>query len=154
MHFDIDATDEALIAVLQEYPSITNKDLSEQLAVSEGTVATRIRALEEANVIRVIMQRDIRSLGFGVLAHIDINVAGRPPEAVARDLAKIPQITGVSTTLGSPDIIIHVHARNLAHMQAVIDREVGIIEGIDSYEIFVSMEVVKLDQRYGVLDAG
>lgn len=150
----IDALNQGIIEILQGDPTTTNKEIGDRLGVSEVTIASRIRGLEDNKVLRVMMQRDIRSLGYYVLALIDINVEARHPEEVAKDLALIEECSSVSLALSSPDIIIHVHARDSADLQAIVDKKIALIEGIASYEIMMSLDVVKMDKRYGALDAG
>jgi len=145
---------QGIIDILQADPSTTNKDIGDRLGVSEVTIAARIRTMEEQKILRVMMQRDTRSLGFNIMALIDVNVEGQRPEDVARELAEIDECISVSLALSSPDIVIHVLSRDYADLQALIDTQLARIEGIASYEIIIPLDVVKMDNRYGALDAG
>lgn len=147
----VDEINLALIASLQKKPSRTNKDIGEALGISEATVANRIRAMEEANILRVMMQRDVRALGYNVLALIYIDVSGRTPEAVANDMARIEECTSVCIGMGSPDIFANINARDGRALQCIIDEQISVIDGIASYEVSVALEVLKLDPRYGRL---
>lgn len=149
----LDELNQQIVALLQEDPSITNKELSERIGVNEVTIAVRIRSMEEANILRVMMQRDFRSLGYNLSALVDINVEGRHPDAVGHEIARIETCMSVSLALGSPDIIAHFLARDPAHLQWIVDHELATIEGIASYEINVSLDIVRMDQGYGGLDA-
>lgn len=150
---EFDELNQKIVALLQDDPSISNKELGDRIGVSEVTIAARIRGMEEANILRVMMQRDFRSLGYNLSALIDINVSGRHPDAVAHDVAGISACTSVSLALGSPDIVAHVLACDPGHLQAIIDAELAPIEGIASYEVNLSLDIIKMDQRYGALDA-
>ncbi len=150
----LDEMNLGIIAALQEDPTVTNKVLGDQLGVSEVTIAARIRSLKEHKVLRVMMQRDVRSLGYEMMALIDINVEGRRPEDVARELALIEDCASVSVTMSSPDIIIHVNAADGYDLQSIIEYKIAPIAGIISYEVLSALDVIKMDTRYGVLDAG
>lgn len=149
----LDDLNRQILTMLQDDPSITNKDLSERIGASEVTIAARIRGMEEANILRVMMQRDFRSLGYNLSAIIDINVEGRHPDAIGHEIARIESCTSVSLALGSPDIVAHLLARDTVHLQRIVDNELSTIEGIASYEINVSLDIVRWDQGYGGLDA-
>lgn len=150
----LDDLNRAIIAALQDNPTRTNKDIGETLGVSEPTVANRIRALEDGNVLRVMMQRDMRALGFSVLALVDINVEGRAPEDVAADLAKLDACTSVSVAMSNPDIFANINAVDGRALQRIVDEQIAKIDGIASYEINMALEIVKLDPRYGKLGPG
>ncbi|OWQ94224.1 Lrp/AsnC family transcriptional regulator [Sphingopyxis lindanitolerans] len=147
----LDDLNRAIIAALQENPSRTNKDIGETLGVSEPTVANRIRALEDANILRVMMQRDMHALGYSVFALVDLNVEGRTPENVAEDLAKLDACTSVSVAMSSPDIFANINAPDGAALQRIVDEQIAKIEGIASYEVNTALEIVKLDPRFGKL---
>ena len=149
----LDELNGKIVALLQEDPSITNKELGDRIGVSEVTIASRIRGMEEANILRVMMQRDFRSLGYNLSALVDINVEGRHPNAVGHDVARIDSCTSVSLALGSPDILAHILARDPVHLQSIVDNELSTIEGITSYEINMSLDIIRMDQGYGGLDA-
>lgn len=152
--YKIDALNWGIIESLQADPSTTNKEIGDRLGVSEVTVAARIRAMEEGKVLRVMMQRDVRSLGYEVMAFIDINVEGRRPEEVAAELAEIDECISVSLALSSPDIIVHVLTRLNVDLQTLIDTKIAPIKGISSYEIITALDVVKMVKGYGAIGAG
>lgn len=149
----LDELDWAIIRALQDSPSRTNKDIGETLAISEPTVANRIRSLEASKTLRVMMQRDLRAMGLPLVALVDIHVEGRIPEDVATDLAKLDCCTSVSIAMSNPDIFLNINAADGRALQRIIDEQISTIEGIASYEINAALEVVKLDTRYGSLKA-
>lgn len=153
LDYRTDALNQGIIEILRTDPSTTNKDIGDRLGISEVTVAARIRGMEENNILRVMMQRDTRSLGYSVMALMDINVEGRRPEDVARELAEIDECIAVSVAMSSPDIFLHILARDNAHLQTLVDTRIARVSGIVSYEIMLPLEVIKMNQSYGALDA-
>jgi DNA-binding Lrp family transcriptional regulator len=150
---DLDDLSTGIIRALQQDPRTSNKDIAERLKVSEATVASRIRSLEERNVLRVMMQRDFEAMGYDLMALIDIHLSNRAAEDVAQELALIEEAAAVSVLMSNPDIIVHLSVRDRLHLQDVIEQKIAPIAGIAGYEIATALEVVKLEAIYGALDA-
>src|SRR4030095_15819824 len=100
----IDDLDRRIIELLREDGRAPNKLLAAQLGVSETTIAIRIRSLRERKVMLVTLQRDFYSQGFDLQCLGDVYVSERKVEAVARDLADLPNVTIVTMNFGSPEI--------------------------------------------------
>ncbi|MDP1631240.1 MAG: Lrp/AsnC family transcriptional regulator [Caulobacter sp.] len=150
---ELDELSLGIIRALQLEPRTSNKDIAERLSASEATVASRIRSLEERNVLRVMMQRDFEAMGYDLMALIDIHLSNRAAEDVAQELSAIEEAAAVSVMMSNPDIIVHLSIRDRLHLQDVIEQKIAAIPGIASYEVTLALEVVKLDAFYGALDA-
>ena len=72
-----DKIDMQIIETLRLDGRTPNKSIAKRLSVSETTIASRIRAMTERNVMRVTLQRDIYSLGYEFQGFLDLYVAGR-----------------------------------------------------------------------------
>lgn len=149
----IDELGLAIVELLQINARMTNKDIADRLGVSEVTVASRIRDLEARNMLRIIMQRDLRALGYDLLVLVDIHVSQRAPEEVAEELALIEEAASVSILMSDPDIILQLNVRDRKHLLATIENKVASIRGISHWTADTALEIVKLDPRYGTLDA-
>lgn len=147
----LDQLNSDIIAHLQANPRTTNKELADRLGIAESTVAQRIRSLEERNILRIIMQRDFKAMGYPLLSFVDIEVSQRSVDAVAADLAKIEQVASVTVAMSNPDIILAVYARDADHLLEIITREIGAVAGIASFESTMALEVIKLVSHLGVL---
>lgn len=142
-----------IIRMLQDRPSTSNKDIGDRLNVSEVTIATRIRAMEEDNILRVILQRDLRSYGYNSSALLGIFVHGRAVEDVAKDLSSIDECISVSIALTSPDIFVQLAAVNDKSIQHIVEQRIAIIDGVKHCEITIALDIIKLDNIYGGLGA-
>jgi Lrp/AsnC family transcriptional regulator, leucine-responsive regulatory protein len=149
----IDELGLGIIELLHANARATNKDIADTLAVSEATVATRIRDMESRNILRIIMQRDLRALGYDLLVLVDIHVSQRSAEEVAAELAQIEEAASVVVLLSDPDIILQLNVRDRKHLLATIEQKVAPIRGISHWTADIALEIVKLDSRYGTLDA-
>lgn len=153
-HMKIDDLSLSIIALLQSDARMTNRKIADRIGVAEATVANRIRDLEQRNILRIIMQRDLYALGFDLLVLIDVYVQGRPPEDVAADLAKIEEAASVTLLLSDPDIVLQVNVRDRKHLLDVVEAQVAQVAGISHWTLDTALEIVKLDAGYGTLDAG
>src|SRR5258708_39259532 len=100
----IDQIDGKLISALYREPQSSNKRLAKLLGISEATVANRIESLIQDRVMRVTVQRDIRTAGYGVVGLVDIYVTGDSVSALAQSLGKIDQAISVSIMADDPRI--------------------------------------------------
>lgn len=149
----IDKLGYSIIELLHSDARMSNKEIADRIGVSEATVGARIRDLEGRNILRVIMQRDLRALGYDLLVLVDIHVCQRAPEEVADDLARIEEAATVAVMVSNPDIILQLNVRDRKHLLATLDNKVAPIQGISHWSTDLALEIVKFDQRYGTLDA-
>lgn len=148
-----DELDLQIIDLLTSNAQLTNKEIADRVGSTEITVANRIRDMEARNVLRVVAQRDVKTLGLELIALLDIYVSQRSPEDVAEDLSLIEEAASVSVLLSDPDIFLQLNVRDHQHLLEVIETKVAAVKGISHWAANLSLEVVKLDLRYGSLGA-
>ena len=107
---ELDDTDQAIIDLLRADGRMPYRAIARELGVTENTVRARVRRLEESDTMRVVAVTDIEAAGFSMLLAIGVQVEGRSPEAVARDLAAFPEVFSVNVVVGAQDIEILVVA--------------------------------------------
>ena len=151
--YEIDELNRSIIQQLQSDPRTPNKEMADRLGVAEATVANRIRSLEERRILRVMLQRDMHSLGYGLLVLVDINVMRRPVDDVAADLMKIEETASVCIMMSSPDIVFQLNARDQKHLLEIIETKLAKVKGIGSFNVLTALEVVKLASGFGSWDA-
>lgn len=147
----IDDLDFAIIELLQADPRMTNRKIADECGAAEATVANRIKDLERRNVLRIIMRRDVYSLGFDLLILMDISVQNRSVEEVATNLEAIEEAASVSLLLSDPEIVLQLNVRDRQHLLEVIDNKVAPIAGISHWTLDTTLEILKLDTRYATL---
>ena len=109
---ELDATDTAIIGLLREDGRAPYRAIARELGITEATVRSRVRRLEDSNTMRVVAVTDIEAAGYGLLLAIGLQVDGRSPDAVARELAAIPEVFSVNVVVGAQDIEVLVAARD------------------------------------------
>lgn len=101
--------------------------------------------------MRVVAMRDIRALGFDLLAHLFLKVQGRDPEDLAGELAEFPELAMVATCSGSPQVVVQINARDRAHLIDCLSTTVSRVDGVAEVETNFALKIVKFDSRFGSL---
>jgi len=128
-----------------------NSEIAAQLGVSETTVAGRIRSLRERRVMFVTLQRDFYSRGFDLQCLGDVYVEGREIEAVAGDLAALPNVTIVTLNLGSPEIFIAFNARDRGDVVTISNEQLARVRGVGRIETSIALDIRKYESWFGNL---
>jgi Lrp/AsnC family transcriptional regulator, regulator for asnA, asnC and gidA len=140
---ELDATDEAIIELLRNDGRMPFRTIARELNIAENTVRARVRRMEESDTMRVVAVTDIEAAGYGMLLAIGVQVEGRSPEAVARDMAEIPEVFSVNVVVGAQDIEILVVARDQAELSELISDKLGALEGVRRLTPALALDVLK-----------
>jgi DNA-binding Lrp family transcriptional regulator len=123
----LDATDWALLRILQDDARTSNRDLAAAVHVSPSTSSERVRALRAEGVIRGYHAAvDFGALGRHVQALTAITI--RPPtreiiEDFRNWVSRLPEIVGVFVVAGAADFLLHVAVPDTDALYAfVIDK--------------------------------
>jgi Lrp/AsnC family transcriptional regulator for asnA, asnC and gidA len=138
----LDATDEAIIAVLQEDGRRSYGEIGEAVGLSEAATRQRVNRLRESGVMRIVAITDPVALGRGVVATIGLRVSGDTRLAAVR-LAAIAAAEYVVVTAGSFDIIVEVVCGSEEELLGVINDEIRSVEGVRETETFMHLRTEK-----------
>ena len=123
----LDATDWAILDVLQDDARTSNRDLAAAIHVSPSTSSERVRNLRADGVIRGYhADIDFAALGRHVQALTAVTI--RPPtrenvEAFRTWVAGLPELVGAFVVSGASDFLLHVAVPDTNALYAfVIDR--------------------------------
>src|SRR5258706_8028785 len=77
-HFEMDAIDRRILAILQENGRLSNQEIAERVNLSPSPCLRRIRRLEESGVIRgYVALLDAQKLGLDLLAYVNVRLEKR-----------------------------------------------------------------------------
>ena len=138
---EVDDTDRALLAALQDDGRASYVDLAAKVGLSAAGVRRRVVRLLDARVVRVGAvvrhsgQDRQSALGFG------IRLAGGHEDAVAA-LAAMPSVIFVARTLGRFDLLATMRAFSAAQLVGMLDvvRALPDVRGLESW---THLDVVK-----------
>jgi Lrp/AsnC family transcriptional regulator for asnA, asnC and gidA len=142
-HIDLDAIDQAIIELLRKDGRMPYRAIARVLDIAENTVRARVRRMEESDTMRVVAVTDIEAAGYGMLLAIGVQVEGRAPEAVAREMAAIREVFSVNVVVGAQDIEILVVAQDQAALNELITDKLGAIPGVRRLTPALALEILK-----------
>lgn len=130
---DIDETDHHIIRLLRADGRRTFSEMAGEIGLSVAAVKRRVDRLRELGVITgFTAQIDHAKLGWAIEAFTELRYAGSTPVSeIMRTAATVPEVQSIYTIPGDPDALIHIRARNLEHLQQVVDslRRAGGVTG-------------------------
>ena len=139
----LDDTDNAIIALLREDGRAPYRSIAKSLDITEATVRARVRRLEDNNTMRVVAVTDIEAAGYDLLLAVGLQVDGRPPEEVARELAAIPEVFSVNVVVGAQDIEVLVVSENQAALYQLMTERLARVNGVRRLTPALAVDVLK-----------
>jgi len=143
--YQFDETDRKILDILKANGRSTNQRIARLLKISAATVSARIRQMEEAKAMKIVAATDFAAFGYNILLAIGVEVQGRSAEAVAEDLALLPQVVSINLVTGSKDIEILVVAQEFAELSDFLLNRVAAIRGVRNLSPAIAVDIVKFD---------
>lgn len=140
---ELDQTDHAIIELLRADGRLPYRAIARELELTESTVRARVRRLEESNTMRVVAVTDIEAAGYSMLLAIGVQVEHRAPEAVARDLARLPEVFSVNVAVGAHDVEMLVVAEDQAALNELVSSRLAGIPGVRRLTPALALDVLK-----------
>ena len=147
MTASLDNIDRKILRALQTDGRASNVDLAAGVHLSAPQCYRRVRALEEAGVIRGYSARlAAEALGLSVTAYVSVSIAGdqfgrvREIEAHIRDY---PQILECQAVSGDYDYLLKVVARDLKSLSTFLTDRLMQVAGIDDVRSMICLEEIK-----------
>jgi len=135
----LDATDQALIALLRQDARLSVATLAQKLGVARGTVTHRMRRLEDDGVIvgyTVRLRPDARP--DEIRAWMAIEVEGNQTRDVIARLLGEPGVAALHDTNGRWDLLAELRARSMAELSQVLER-IRLLQGIRGTETSIHL---------------
>lgn len=110
MIWELIVSDDISPKVLEEYLRDSRQSIREvarKVGVSSGTVASRLKEMEEAGIIRRYSAiLDYEKLGYELTAITEITISDGKMIEVGEAIAKLSQTTGVYNVTGDSDLMV------------------------------------------------
>lgn len=144
----LDEADRAIVERLSRDARVSNREIAEQLGVTEGTVRARVKRMEEEHLIRITAVTNIDRFKDAALAYIWIEVErSGQTRVIAAKLAEIPELGFVGVMLGRADILAITMVRNAEHLSEFVHQRISVIEGVRGTRSTLGVNFVKHDYR-------
>lgn len=141
----IDEMDRRLLAELQRDSDASLEILGERVGLSRNACWRRIRALEEAGVIRGrVTLLDAARLGLGLTVFMQIRTNAHAPDWLERFSAAVkamPEILGVYRMSGDLDYLIRAQVTDMAGYDSLYQRLIRKVPLSDVSASFVMEEI-------------
>lgn len=144
----LDATDRALLRLMQKDATQPTARLGEKLGLSQPATWRRIKRLQDAGIITGRrLKLDAEKLGFGVTVFLGVKLAlkGRVSlEDFERAVTAIAEVQSVEHVLGLYDYRLRVVARDLIDFERVLRRRIMTLPGVGDVEANVLLSEERL----------
>ena len=149
----LDDIDLRIIEVLQRDGRAQSTVIGEELGLTGNLVANRIRAMDAGGLMRVVALSDFRVHGYRLLARIRLQVSGRAPLDVARELAEREHVLSVHITPGRyPVSCLYAFHAAREMIEAARDVSAG-IAGVEDVDVELLNTVYRYNTAVGPLAA-
>ena len=143
----LDRIDRRLLELLQADGRMSNQELAQKVSLSPAPVLRRVRALEEAGLIRqYVALLDPARLGLGMLAYLTVKLEkkGRMPiEQFRRAVETWPEVVACHSTSGDMDYLLRVYVEDLEHFNRFLMNTVLKQSGVIDVRSMFALERVK-----------
>ena len=140
-----------ILSELSDDAAISIPKLSKKIDVNTSVVYSRIKRLLKRKMIeRYTIEINDKELGYTVKSFTGINIDSKQRDNVINGLFEINGVREISEVTGRFDILVTMHAKNLAEMHRLISEGIGKIQGIIGSESFVEMKRRKKQTPYMV----
>ena len=143
---NLDKTDRRILRELQRDSSLRNDQLAERIGLSPSPTLRRVKAMEQAGILRYVALVDAKEIGLGVRMRVDIRLNEQSRDALERFDAAIiamPEVVECSTMLGEWDYSLTVVARDVDDYQRFLLDRLAKLPNIASYRSTLVVREVK-----------
>lgn len=136
MQIDLDDIDERIVWELTRDARLSNKELAERVGVAPSTCLVRVRALQDAGVIRSYHAHpDWAALGFSVEAIVAVRLRAQARgeiETYAQRVITLPNVINVFFLGGADDFLIHVACSSTAQLRDFVAQQLSMDTSVAS----------------------
>ncbi|GAA4629069.1 Lrp/AsnC family transcriptional regulator [Cellulomonas oligotrophica] len=120
----LDDLDTAILAALADDARATFAQIGARVALSAPAVKRRVDRLRERGVIRGYTVRlDPAALGWTTEAFVELFCQGSTsPTTMRTAVERYPEVVAASTVTGDVDVVVQVRARDMQHLEQVVER--------------------------------
>jgi DNA-binding Lrp family transcriptional regulator len=149
MDYQLDETDWKILRQLQDHARITNVELSRRVGISAPSCLRRVRALEDAGVIKSYRALlDIHALGYEVVAFAFVGLVRQSDDelqAFGQQVAEWPIVRECHILSGDIDFLLKCVTRDLSAFQSFIVNDLTAAENVDHVRTALTIRSIKSD---------
>jgi Lrp/AsnC family transcriptional regulator for asnA, asnC and gidA len=145
----LDKTDRAIVARLQYDGRKPYTDIAAEVGISEGSVRRRVKLLLESDVLQIVGIVEPQLLEWNAAGMVGVTVNPGQIDAVARQIARFPEVSYLFMASGGFDLFVEVYCRDREHFVSFLSDQLQQVPGIERTETFMILKMYKLSYRWG-----
>jgi Lrp/AsnC family transcriptional regulator for asnA, asnC and gidA len=145
----LDQTDCEMINLLQKDGRMPIVMLAKKLKISETTARSRLKRLLDTKKINIVAVSNPIELGFEIVGSLKLSIDLKKKDPIMEELKKIHSLNYVALTTGGSDIDVEFIASSLAEFKTLIFEKICHIDGVNSAQTSLIVEIVKDTWDYG-----
>ena len=145
----LDPVDRKMVGLLQKDGRMPIVTIAKELGISETTARSRLKRLIGEEIIRVVAVSNPIRLGFEIIGNIKLSIDLKKRKPILDALKRIDALNYVALTTGGNDIDIEFIAGSLAEFKTLIFDRISQIDGVNSVETSLIVEIIKDTWDYG-----
>ena len=140
----LDALDRKIVAALERDARISFGELAEEVGLSKTPCWKRVKALEEAGIIRGYSTRiDPASIGFGIEAFIQVSIDFEVSDAFEAAVQRHPLIRRCHATTGEADYLLQIVTVDMMALDRMLREELSRLPGVRRTITSMAMREIK-----------
>ena len=143
----LDSIDRKLLAELQAEGRVTNVDLARRVALTAPPCLRRVRALEEAGVIKGYhAELDAASLGFAITVFAMVSLKSQAEEdlrAFENHIKALPEVRECHMLNGEIDFILKIVSKDLQSFQEFLTSKLTPAPNVASVKTSLTIRTAK-----------
>jgi Lrp/AsnC family transcriptional regulator for asnA, asnC and gidA len=143
----LDELDRRIIATLGMDARVSNRQIATSIGVTEGTIRTRLKQLQQAGLLQFTVVTDFRLAGSPNLVFMGIHAEPARVSELARELAEIEQIGSVMILLGRYNLMAMGLFTTIEDVYELIRARIKPLPGVRRVAASISIHNLKYDVR-------
>lgn len=144
----LDDINKKILRILQDNCRTSYSAIARELGIAESTVRYRVDRLKREGIISsFIALLDPRKIGLNITAIVLIKVEPKNLEEASKLLASFRESHHLFKSTGEYDLISVVHARDIIHLNELIDR-MKQLPGVRQASAEVATYLIKVEPRF------
>ncbi|WP_336986899.1 Lrp/AsnC family transcriptional regulator [Altererythrobacter aquiaggeris] len=144
---NLDSIDRRLLSELQDEGRITNVELAQRVGLTAPPCLRRVRALEDAGVIRGYhAELDASELGFAITVFAMVSLKSQAEDALREfedHMNNLPEVREVHMLNGEIDFILKIVSRDLQSFQEFLTSKLTPAPNVDSVKTSLTIRTSK-----------
>jgi DNA-binding Lrp family transcriptional regulator len=141
----LDKLDQGIVERLSRDARISNRAIAAGLGVTEGTIRTRIKRLQNEGLIQFTVVTDFRMAGSPNLCMLGIDAEPSHVAELARTLSDMSEITCVVLLLGRYNLLAMGLFTNLEQLNDLVIHRIRPLPGVQRVETSISVHNLKYE---------